>query len=220
MSLAVSVGRIARLSGRLGKDRSARQSRHSGVRAEHALPPEADLASGLDLRPRRRNVVVCRTTGREGLSGMFNGVAATTKVGRNDPCLCGSGRKYKQCCQPKGGDTAFLAQSVQFSPPPTDKGRLKILFSSAMAHLNARQWPEAVRELRELTQLDPSNADAHYKLGAAELHLGRLPYAIVSLRRTVELRPNFEPALAGARRTCDHHRTARHMAGRSQGRAG
>ena len=23
---------------------------------------------------------------------------ATAKVGRNDPCRCGSGRKYKQCC--------------------------------------------------------------------------------------------------------------------------
>ena len=23
---------------------------------------------------------------------------AATKVGRNDPCPCGSGRKYKQCC--------------------------------------------------------------------------------------------------------------------------
>ena len=21
-----------------------------------------------------------------------------TKIGRNDPCPCGSGRKYKQCC--------------------------------------------------------------------------------------------------------------------------
>jgi SEC-C motif-containing protein len=24
--------------------------------------------------------------------------AATTKVGRNDPCPCGSGRKFKKCC--------------------------------------------------------------------------------------------------------------------------
>src|SRR5438445_604533 len=24
------------------------------------------------------------------------------KPGRNDPCLCGSGRKYKQCCLAKG----------------------------------------------------------------------------------------------------------------------
>ena len=23
----------------------------------------------------------------------------TGKVGRNDPCPCGSGRKYKKCCQ-------------------------------------------------------------------------------------------------------------------------
>ncbi len=24
------------------------------------------------------------------------------KVGRNDPCPCGSGKKYKDCCLPKG----------------------------------------------------------------------------------------------------------------------
>ncbi|MBO4229401.1 MAG: SEC-C domain-containing protein [Clostridia bacterium] len=24
--------------------------------------------------------------------------AATKKVGRNDPCPCGSGKKYKKCC--------------------------------------------------------------------------------------------------------------------------
>jgi len=27
------------------------------------------------------------------------------KVGRNEPCLCGSGKKYKRCCLEKGGDT-------------------------------------------------------------------------------------------------------------------
>ncbi len=29
------------------------------------------------------------------------------KIGRNDPCPCGSGKKYKQCCQKKD-----LAQRV------------------------------------------------------------------------------------------------------------
>ena len=28
------------------------------------------------------------------------------KVGRNDPCICGSGAKFKDCCAPKG--TAYL----------------------------------------------------------------------------------------------------------------
>ena len=27
----------------------------------------------------------------------------TGKVGRNDPCPCGSGKKYKKCCYPKFG---------------------------------------------------------------------------------------------------------------------
>jgi hypothetical protein len=27
---------------------------------------------------------------------------AAPKVGRNDPCPCGSGRKYKKCCLPQG----------------------------------------------------------------------------------------------------------------------
>jgi len=26
-------------------------------------------------------------------------VSPTTKIGRNDPCPCGSGRKYKKCCR-------------------------------------------------------------------------------------------------------------------------
>jgi len=26
-----------------------------------------------------------------------------TKPGRNDPCPCGSGKKYKKCCYPKYG---------------------------------------------------------------------------------------------------------------------
>jgi hypothetical protein len=28
---------------------------------------------------------------------------ARQKVGRNDPCPCGSGRKYKHCCESKAG---------------------------------------------------------------------------------------------------------------------
>lgn len=30
-------------------------------------------------------------------------MARDTKVGRNDRCPCGSGRKYKNCCQQKAG---------------------------------------------------------------------------------------------------------------------
>jgi len=57
---------------------------------------EAAVAAGLDLR-----------LTREGLPAYFSEdverepepePARAVKVGRNDPCPCGSGKKYKKCC--------------------------------------------------------------------------------------------------------------------------
>lgn len=36
---------------------------------------------------------------------------STTSVGRNDPCPCGSGRKYKQCCLAKDETKAREART-------------------------------------------------------------------------------------------------------------
>ena len=37
-------------------------------------------------------------------------VVKPKKVGRNDPCPCGSGKKYKHCCMKKDQEAARLAQ--------------------------------------------------------------------------------------------------------------
>jgi hypothetical protein len=42
----------------------------------------------------------------------------TQKVGRNDPCPCGSGKKYKKCCEEKAQKKQFQAQVLTGS---TDK---------------------------------------------------------------------------------------------------
>lgn len=34
-------------------------------------------------------------------------VKVKRKIGPNDPCPCGSGKKYKKCCRDKGDDTSF-----------------------------------------------------------------------------------------------------------------
>src|SRR5262249_15074347 len=39
------------------------------------------------------------------------------KVGRNDPCPCGSGKKYKKCCLPKDQATS-ATQPAAVLPPP------------------------------------------------------------------------------------------------------
>lgn len=47
-------------------------------------------------------------------------VAAGSQLGRNDPCHCGSGRKYKQCCLAKDEDAARAAraEAAAKAPPP------------------------------------------------------------------------------------------------------
>lgn len=37
----------------------------------------------------------------------------TARPGRNEPCPCGSGRKYKQCCLPKDEALDAAARKVQ-----------------------------------------------------------------------------------------------------------
>jgi hypothetical protein len=39
------------------------------------------------------------------------------KVGRNDPCLCGSGKKYKKCCELKQKHKRLTADLVSTSVP-------------------------------------------------------------------------------------------------------
>ena len=44
---------------------------------------------------------------------------AGSKVGRNDPCPCGSGKKFKKCCLKKGGGTAALDAKLDVALAPS-----------------------------------------------------------------------------------------------------
>ena len=59
------------------------------------LSPPAGVAARF---ARVYNEMRCRLgrTDRASLHASFLGVSK--KVGRNDPCPCGSGKKYKKCC--------------------------------------------------------------------------------------------------------------------------
>ena len=45
-------------------------------------------AAGMDITPEMQAMV----------DNMFRAVPIGHTVGRNDPCPCGSGKKYKKCC--------------------------------------------------------------------------------------------------------------------------
>jgi len=48
------------------------------------------------------------------------------KVGRNDPCPCGSGKKYKKCCEAKTHHRKFHAEVLTSTDASSDKQAQKI----------------------------------------------------------------------------------------------
>jgi tetratricopeptide (TPR) repeat protein len=64
------------------------------------------------------------------------------KIGRNDPCLCGSGKKYKQCCL--ANDEAATRAA---SPPPETKLSRRYARAAALAEMAAEY--AAAEELTE-----------------------------------------------------------------------
>lgn len=65
--------------------------------------------------------------------------------------------------------------------------------------LRTGRWPEAERELRRATEIDPSRGEWHALLGTALDALGRLEEALASLRQAAALLPDeVEPLLAAS----------------------
>ena len=130
------------------------------------------------------------------MSGNGAPAVATRKVGRNDPCPCGSGRKYKHCCQTKDPGAEFAAGTARESPrSPALRHRVQALFLAATQHWEAGRAAEAISLFREIARLDPNSPQAHHDLGLAFLRSGWLIEAAASLQRALELQPSLDSAL-------------------------
>lgn len=84
----------------------------------------------------------------------------STKVGRNDPCPCGSGKKYKKCCMQKS--------APQTPPPHPDKSKIRL------------KSPEAVEAIRRAGRLVIETLDLverHLKPGMATEEINTLVHA-------------------------------------------
>lgn len=85
-----------------------------------------------------------------------------TKIGRNDPCSCGSGKKYKKCCEPKeaasrkltahklegedltkkASSISGLFQKISFVPPVRAEKAAPVLEEK----INSESQEESVKE--------------------------------------------------------------------------
>ena len=81
----------------------AQVTRGNGADGNGSHPPKAVATSMDDLeeafqRRKRRELDQARMAGAGDRQPVQQVVRGAAKVGRNDPCPCGSGKKYKKCC--------------------------------------------------------------------------------------------------------------------------
>ena len=118
-------------------------------------------------------------------------------VGRNDPCPCGSGKKFKHCCAEKAALGDGLSGIADVRPPMAGTPqRLATLARAAQERWRAGQYAEAIGPLLEIAHHRPKSPEAHYELGLTFAKCGRFPEAVTRLRAAVELRPGYLQALA------------------------
>ena len=140
------------------------------------------------------------------------------KPGRNDPCPCGSGQKYKRCCglQPVtasppavpgeheiGALVALINQGRLSEAEHRARGLLKSHPDSGMLWKTLsvalmRQGKEALQALRKTVELMPQDPEAHSNLGTALRAQGQWSAALASLRRTLEIWPHDVRSLIDA----------------------
>jgi len=109
------------------------------------------------------------------------------KAGRNDPCPCGSGEKFKKCCQGKTEGTRQARHDVP-STSANQTAPTAIAFNALVALFNAGRHVDLESQTRLLLEQYPDSGLLWKVLGAALQAQGK--DALAALRRTTELLPD------------------------------
>ena len=95
------------------------------------------------------------------------------KTGRNEPCPCGSGKKYKQCCLAKDEAAARAARPAQPAAPPARRPSLASYFQVSDDADQLTMASNGVVELIRGGNLDAAEQAAHDLLARfPEVHDG------------------------------------------------
>ena len=109
----------------------------------------------------------------------------TNKIGRNDPCPCGSGKKYKQCCEATGG-VPQPTVSNHFNPQHA--------LQTAMVQHQAGNLQAAESLYKQVLQTTPNQPDALHLLGLIAKQKGDLKTAVQLMRKSLSVNPNYVEA--------------------------
>ncbi len=139
-----------------------------------------------------------------------------TKPGRNDPCPCGSGKKFKQCCAQledlqarQKTAQSMLAEANQLTLLLRERRfaeaerRARAILEQQPAHGPAwkalvvslqMQSKDSLPVARRAAEQLPGDPEAHYHLGSALLNARRPEEALISFHRALSLAPGYVPA--------------------------
>jgi type III protein arginine methyltransferase len=115
------------------------------------------------------------------------------KIGRNDPCPCGSGKKYKSCCQSAEyrRTEVSTAQSRASSNSTGSPDISMAFFNQALAMHGQGRFDEAVENYRGGLAVNPNIPEMFSNLGNALDSLGRLDDAIEAYEKALSIKPDM-----------------------------
>lgn len=104
------------------------------------------------------------------------------KIGRNDPCPCGSGKKYKHCCQPSGEAPIAKTYSSDLSIPH--------VIQIAREHHQAGRLSQAEAIYQKILQVEPNHPDALHLLGLIARQEGKNGIAVGLMSKAIRINPS------------------------------
>ena len=99
-----------------------------------------------------------------------------TTPGRNDLCPCGSGKKYKQCCQ--------------LHPAAPAKNNSATTIQAALEHHRSGRLTQAEEIYKQVLHTDPAHPDALHYLGALTSAQGKYEEAVGLISRAIGIKPS------------------------------
>ena len=117
-----------------------------------------------------------------------------TKIGRNQPCSCGSGKKFKHCCGTANKNPLTpLSQQSSISPsqPVSQRQNIKALSlpEKAFHYHQTGQFQKAEKLYRQILQKQPDFVEIHNNLGVVLQAQNKLEEAEVCFRQVIKLKP-------------------------------
>ena len=104
---------------------------------------------------------------------------AGKRSARNDPCPCGSGKKFKRCCLPTSA----------FAEGDRNEATVSALLQAAQAHLAAERFVEANAIYDQILLREPEQPVALSNLGVIAHRTGRSELAITLITRAIAADP-------------------------------